>query len=289
MSLLTLAIQKSGRLSTSSYSLLQKSGLGPEEPNGRLKVPCTQFPLDLFLIRDDDIPGSISSGTCTCGIVGSNVLQEYQLEHLSSQIVVKRTLDFGACRLALAIPKDLEWNGPRQIKGLRIATSYPNILKNFLKQEGLEAEVVSMSGSVEAAPELGIADAICDIVSSGETLRMNGLKEVLTITDVKAVFICRRDQENSKEIERLCTRFDGVMGAENARYIMMNAKRSAVEAISQVAPGLSRPTLLPLAGSDEMVAIHMVARETMFWETLEKLRELGARDILVVPIEKMMA
>ncbi len=289
MSKISLAIQKKGRLSAGTLSLLDRCGLAPEDPNGRLRVPCQSFPLDLLLIRDDDIPGTVASGRSDAGIVGSNVLNEYQLANPSAKLLVQKSLGFARCHLAIAGPKEANWEGLPSLNGKRIATSYPHILKAFLNSHDLAAEIIELSGSVEIAPQLELADYILDLVSSGETLRTNGLRELYTVEKVEAVFFAHRDKAQDPELLRLLDRIQGVLGAQNSRYIMMNAPRSAVTKIGAIAPGLSAPTVLPLAGSEEHYAIHIVAQENIFWETLEKLRALGAKDILVVPIEKMMS
>ncbi len=289
MSQSSLAIQKKGRLSAGTLSLLERCGLSPEEPNGRLRVPCQTFPLDLLLIRDDDIPNTVANGRSDSGIVGSNVLREYQLANPQTRLKVLKNLAFARCRLSLAGPKEFAWQGVNSLQGKKIATSYPHILTSFLNRNDIEAEVIELSGSVEIAPQLGLSDFILDLVSSGETLRTNGLREILAVEEIEAVFFTRDDNSDTPDIQRLLDRFRGVLGAQNSRYIMMNAPKSSLAEIQRIAPGLSAPTVLPLAGRDDSYAIHMVAQETIFWETLEKLRALGAKDILVVPIEKMMS
>jgi ATP phosphoribosyltransferase len=282
---INLAIQKSGRLAGDTLSLLKRCGLNLDSPEGRLIVPCNNFPLNLLMVRDDDIPSYVSRGAADLGIVGFNVVEEARLSGLAPEITLLRRLGFGRCRLAIAVPLGFPWQGVTSLQGLRIATSYPSSLKNYLRRYDVNAEIVPMTGSVEIAPGMGMADAVCDLVSSGATLRSNGLSEVLTVYESEAVLMGRSD---SKEAERLTLRIDGVLKAQHSRYIMMNSSRSAIESIRSIAPGLSQPTVMPLAGDSNRVAIHMVSSENIFWETLEKLKAAGAEDILVLPIEKIM-
>ncbi|MES2745949.1 MAG: ATP phosphoribosyltransferase [Bdellovibrionota bacterium] len=282
---LNLAIQKSGRLSGDSISLLKRCGLNFDSPEGRLIVPCNDFPLNLLMVRDDDIPSYVSRGASDLGIAGLNVIEEARLSGLAPEMTILRKLGFGRCRLSIAVPNAFNWEGVSSLQGLRIATSYPSSLENYLRRQDIRAEIVPMTGSVEIAPGMGMADAVCDLVSSGATLRSNGLTEVLTVYESEAVLIGR---SSCKETDRLLLRIDGVLKAQHSRYIMMNSSRSAIETIRSIAPGLSQPTVMPLAGDSGRVAIHMVSSENIFWETLEKLKAAGAEDILVLPIEKIM-
>jgi ATP phosphoribosyltransferase len=288
---LRLAMQKSGRLSDDSIALLKRCGMSFDSPRGRLLVPCDNFPLDLLMVRDDDIPSYVASGVADMGIVGLNVLKEYEASSESPNLCLYRRLGFGRCRLSLAVPESFRWNGVSSLSGLRIASSYPASLRLFLSSQGVAATVVPMSGSVEIAPGMGLADAVCDLVSSGSTLRSNGLREVQALYESEAVLITQKSPsyEGRKVLDRLTNRLDGVLSAQYSRYIMMNADFSSVAAISAIVPGLSQPTVMPLSGDEGRVAIHVVAAENVFWETLERLKACGARDILVLPIEKLMA
>ena len=292
MTAFRLAIQKSGRLSDDSISLLKRCGIHFDSPKGRLIVPCDGFPLDLLMLRDDDIPSYVSSGVSDLGIVGFNVFKEYQLDTQDQSLQIIRRLGFGRCRLAIAVPDTFEWTGPSCLSGLRIATSYPASLREYLSAHEVDATLIPMAGSVEIAPGMGMADAICDLVSSGSTLRSNGLREVQTLYESEAILVTRLSLDSERPenaLERLTRRVDGVLSAQHSRYIMMNAQRSAVSAISAIVPGLAQPTVMPLAGDSDRVAIHVVAAENVFWETLERLKACGATDILVLPIEKLMA
>ncbi|RYZ91552.1 MAG: ATP phosphoribosyltransferase [Proteobacteria bacterium] len=288
---LRLAMQKSGRLSDDSIALLKRCGIHFDSPRGRLLVPCEDFPLDLMMVRDDDIPNYVASQVADVGIVGLNVLKEYEANADKADLTLYRRLGFGRCRLSLAVPEAFIWNGMNSLSGLRIASSHPAYLRQFLAVQDVPATVISMSGSVEIAPGMGLADAVCDLVSSGSTLRSNGLREVHTLFESEAVMITRSlpAADRGKSLGRLTNRLDGVLSAQHSRYIMMNADLSSVAAISAIVPGLSQPTVMPLSGGGERVAIHVVAAENVFWETLERLKACGATDILVLPIEKLMA
>ena len=291
---LRLAIQKSGRLNEKSLHLLQQSGIRFDSPRGRLVCPSENFPIEVMLVRDDDIPGYVRDGACDLGIVGYNEYHEQIVATTHSPAPQKaRDLKFGRCKLSLAVPKEREseFNSSEDFAGARIATSYPNSVKKFFESRGINVEPVEIAGSVEIAPSMGIADVICDLVSSGQTLRANGLTPVLTIYESQAVLIQRAGEMNAdlqKAMDSLFKRLDGVMKASSSKYIMMNAPTSAVQEIKEVVPGLETPTIMPLDGVDDKVAIHVVAREDVFWETMEHLKELGASSILVVPIEKML-
>lgn len=292
MTALKLALQKSGRLSDDSLALLKRCGLNFDFPKGRLIVPCDDFPIDLLMVRDDDIPNYVGNAACDMGIVGYDVFREHELTVNNDRNIVKilRRIGFGRCRLSIAIPEKFEWQGLESLNNKRIATSHVASLKRFLKESSINASVIEMSGAVEIAPGMGLADAICDLVSSGATLRSNGLREVAKVYESEAVLIAQGNESPllQTHLDRFLLRLDGVLKAQGSRYIMMNAKRQAVADISRVAPGLSEPTVMPLAGTTDRVAIHMVAAENVFWETLEKLKAFGATDILVLPIEKMM-
>jgi ATP phosphoribosyltransferase len=289
-----MAIQKSGRLSEKSLALLTRCGLNFEWAKDRLFCRCENFPLDLMLLRDDDIPEYISDGVCDLGIVGLNVLEEKLLgRHASPQegALTLKKLGFGHCRLSLAIPSEKEFTGLGFFRGLRIATSYPRSLSRFLRQNDINAEIVEISGSVEVAPALKIADAICDLVSTGTTLRSNGLKEVRTILESESVFVQTRRPlllTKKEAIDRLLARIEGVMKAAQTKYIMMNAPLAALTEIRSLLPGMEKPSILPLGNDNSRIAIHAVAHEGIFWETMEQLKLAGATSILVLPIEKII-
>jgi len=292
---LRLAVQKSGRLSADSLDLLARCGLKIKTPKEKLLLHAEKFPLDVLFVRDDDIPRLVMDGVCDLGIVGTNVLEESAIERRDSgnghAYAVERRLDFGGCRLALAVPEERAYRGPADLAGLRIATSYPQLTRRWLAEKKLAAEVVRLSGSVEIAPRLGLADAICDLVATGSTLEANRLRAVETVFASAAVLI-RDDRplnaEKSHSLEILLRRIDGVQKAAEAKYIMLHAPKAALPEIKKLLPGSENPTMLPLAGDDTKVAVHAVCAEAVFWETLESLKRAGASSILVLPIEKMM-
>lgn len=290
---LRIAIQKSGRLSEGSFELLKSCGLTISRGRDKLYGRVEELPIDVLLVRDDDIPEFVADGACDIGIVGENVAEEDRLtsSHPAPPERVRK-LGFSRCRLMLAAPKEWVWDGPASLEGKRIATSYPGLTKQFLAQKHVNANVVTMNGSVEIAPRLKIADAVCDIVSTGATLDANGLKPVATVFESEAVLIRNIApflEGKQAVFEAFLKRVDGVIASREAKYVMMNAPRSAIAAITQVLPGAEAPTVLDLAGVKDKVAIHAVCRESVFWTTLEKLKALGASAILVLPIEKMMA
>jgi ATP phosphoribosyltransferase len=292
---LRLAIQKSGRLSTDSLDLLKSCGIRVKSPKERLLLHADNFPIDVLFVRDDDIPQLVMDGVCDLGIVGTNVLEEAALERhtngAASGYVVERPLDFGGCRLALALPEERPYKSAKDLEGLRIATSYPRLTKRFLDQQNIKAEVVYLSGSVEIAPRLGLADAICDLVASGSTLEANKLRAVETIFKSTAVLLRNTrgfTAEKTHALEILLRRIDGVQKAAGAKYIMLHAPKATLDQIKKLLPGSENPTILPLAGDDTKVALHAVCSESVFWETMESLKQAGASSILVLPIEKMM-
>lgn len=292
---LRIAIQKSGRLSTDSQALLTSCGLKINLREQRLIAHVENMDIDLLRVRDDDIPGLVMDGVCDLGIVGENVLEEESLQRQidgeSYDYTVLARLDFGGCRLSIAVPQEEQYNGAQDLEGKTIATTYPRLLNRYLKQQKVNARIVTLKGSVEVAPRAGLADAICDLVSTGATLEANGLKEAAVIYRSKAVLIQRRDLTDSRQqniIKKLMPRIQGVMQANESKYIMLHAPRSRLKEVIALLPGAENPTLLPLAGNDEQVAIHVVSSETLFWETMEQLKTLGASSILVLPIEKMM-
>ena len=292
---LRIAIQKSGRLSEKSFDLLRACGLEFDWRRNQLLCACTNFPLDLMLVRDDDIAQFVAEGVCELGIVGYNMLEETLLERGDSEresVNILENLGFGQCRLSIALPEEKVYDEPRTLSGMRIATSYPATLQDFLTRHGVKAEIIHISGSVEIAPTLEIADAICDLVSTGSTLRSNGLKEVQSILESQSVLVQTAFEfstEKQNIISRLEQRLKGVMRAARTKYIMMNAPKSALEDIKGLIPGMETPSVLPLGDDTDRIAIHAVAHEPDFWSTMEKLKEIGATSILVVPIEKIFA
>lgn len=291
-SLLRIAVQKSGRLHKQSLGLLKKCGIQLEVRPNQLVCRAENYPLELLLVRDDDIPGYIEDGVCDAGIVGQNVFEEYQAPlNGEKNGEILKFLGFGKCRLSLAVPQGFEYESLNSLNHLRIATSYPEILKRFAKDHGLEIKAVEISGSVEVTPAVGVADVICDLVSTGSTLKSNGLKEVATILESQAILIKGSKSSSNlvqETLDRLIQRIDGVLKAQKARYIMMNAPRSSLEAIGELIPGMEDPTVIPLGDDGQKVAIHAVSPEEVFWETMEKLKAAGASSILVVPIEKII-
>ncbi len=292
---LRLAVQKNGRLSSDSLDLLTRCGIRVKAPRERLLLHSENFPLDLLFVRDDDIPQLVMDGVCDLGIDGTNVLEETALERRNngagSGYVTERDLEFGACRLAIALPEERPYASAADLAGVRIATSYPRLTQRFLNEKGVAAEVVMLSGSVEIAPRLGLAEAICDLVASGSTLEANKLRAVETVFKSTAVLIRgARDLNPTKQhvLEILMRRIDGVQLASGAKYIMLHAPKAALEEIKKLLPGSENPTILPLAGDDSKVALHAVCQEAVFWETMESLKRIGATSILVLPIEKMM-
>ena len=292
---LRLAVQKSGRLSTDSLELLASCGIRVKSPKERLLLHADNFPIDILFVRDDDIPQLVMDGVCDLGIVGTNVLEEAALERRTNGAAggyaVVRPLDFGGCRLAVALPEERAYAGAGDLQGLRIATSYPQLTKRFLAEQKITAEVVYLSGSVEIAPRLGLADAICDLVASGSTLEANKLRAVETIFKSTAVLLRNTRElpaEKSHALGILLRRIDGVQKAAGTKYIMLHAPKAALAEIRQLLPGSENPTILPLAGDDTKVALHAVCSEAVFWETMESLKKAGASSILVLPIEKMM-
>ncbi|MFQ5562504.1 MAG: ATP phosphoribosyltransferase [Parvularculaceae bacterium] len=290
---LRIAIQKSGRLSEGSIDLLKKCGLTISRGRDRLYGRVQEMPIDVLLLRDDDIPAFVADDACDIGVVGSNVFEEDRLtQDHDAPAREELRLGFGRCRLMLAAPKEWSFDGAASLESKRIATSYPGLTRRYLDKHGVDARVVTMKGSVEVAPRLKIADAVCDIVSTGATLDANGLRPVATAFESEAVLIrnpAAFSPAKQAVFEALLKRIDGVMTSREAKYVMMNAPREAVPAITARLPGAEAPTVLALAGKEDRVAIHAVCRESVFWDTLEDLKALGASAILVLPIEKMMA
>jgi len=289
---LRLAMQRSGRLSDASFELLGKCGLHISRSRTELFCRIEELPIDLLLVRDDDIPGFVEEGVCDLGIVGENVVEEKRRaasDGFKTGTILP--LGYARCRLVVAVQEGRAFRDLSDLKGLRIATTYPATLKAMLTAAKVEAEIVVMNGSVEVAPRLHIADAICDIVQTGATLEANGLKPVHTLLDSQALLIGRKDRLTGGKAniaDRLIKRIQGALKASEAKYIMLHAPRSALPAIARILPGAESPTVLPLEGMPDKVAVHAVSRESVFWETMEQLKAAGASAILVLPIEKMM-
>ena len=287
-----VAIQKSGRLSEQSLALLQSCGLCFVHSKDKLYWYGKDFPVDLLLVRDDDIPRMLLDGVCELGIVGENVAREVMLERNRCKDLTRlRKLSFGACRLSLAIPEDSPVKSAADLDGCRIATSYPALTNALLAERGINAETVKFSGSVEIAPGLGIADAISDLVSTGTTLRANHLVELEVLFESTAALYGQLDNistEKQTVIDRLLARLDGVLLAAESKYVMLNAPRDAIEEITRLLPGAENPSLMNLEGAPDRVALHAVCREAVFWEHLEALKDAGASAILVLPVEKML-
>lgn len=288
---LHIAVQKSGRLSDYSRALLRDAGLRIQNGKNDLTARVENFPADIMFVRDDDIPVFVSDGVCEFGIVGENVLREYGLARAEPGFEVVARLGFGRCTLQVAAPEGSAYSGPRCLESARIATSYPHILQRFLDEQGISATVVKMNGAVELAPRLQIAGFICDLVSTGATLEANGLRAVETVFESEAVLVRTQKaiaQPKAEQGERLLSRVEGVLATKDAKYIMLNAPSDKLQEIAAILPGAEAPTILPLHGRPGHFAVHAVCQESVFWETLQKLKAAGASAILVLPIEKMM-
>jgi ATP phosphoribosyltransferase len=291
-----IAVQKTGRLTDHSIDLLERCGLKVTKSKDQLICYGENMPIDLLLVRDDDIPGLVSDDVCDLGIVGLNVVEEkrLKLEQEGSKGQFKQVfeLDFGHCRLSIAAPEGVQYEGPSSLEKSRIATSYVGLLMNYLNTNNISAEPVFFSGAVEIAPKLGRADFICDLVSSGGTLLANGLREVAVLLESEAVVIqtlAPLGDEKQALVDKIIQRLDGVLKVRDSKYIMLHAPRAALAEIRALLPGSEAPTVMPLEGSDDRIAIHAVCRENVFWETLENLKAAGASSLLVLPVEKMLA
>ncbi|MEY3738516.1 MAG: hypothetical protein RL544_1294 [Bacteroidota bacterium] len=281
---LRLAIQKSGRLHEDSIKLLKECGIDISNGLNKLKAEASNFPIEVYFLRDDDIPQYVEDGVADIGIVGENVVYEK-----NKPLTVLNKLGFGKCRLSIAVRKSENYTGIQFLEGKKVATSYPVILSKFLKDNGVNAEVHEISGSVEIAPSIGLADAICDLVSSGSTLFSNGLQEAETILSSEAVLVATNNLEAQKQqiIDRLLFRIESVKKARNTKYILLNAPNDKLAEIIALLPGMKSPTVLPLAEAG-WSSVHSVLNENDFWEIIEQLKAAGAQGILVVPIEKMV-
>jgi ATP phosphoribosyltransferase len=288
---LHIAIQKSGRLADYSRALLRDAGLRIQNGKNDLTARVENFAADLMFVRDDDIPTFVSDGVCELGIVGENVLREFELGQTGPRLEILARLGFGRCSLRIAAPEGAHYDGPQSLEGARIATSYPRLVQDFLDRHGIGASVVRMSGAVELAPRLQIASFICDLVSTGATLEANGLCAVETLLDCEAVLVrsaAGASAEKKALAERLLSRIEGVLATRDSKYIMLNATEESLAEITAILPGAEAPTVLPLRGRPGHFAVHAVCQESVFWETLQRLKAAGASAILVVPIEKMM-
>ncbi|WED44537.1 ATP phosphoribosyltransferase [Legionella cardiaca] len=288
---LRIALQKKGRLAQESLSLLQRCGLKFRLKENALLTHVENFPIDLLFVRDDDIPTLIFDGLCDGGIVGENVLFEAALASIKQNYEIVLPLGNCRCRLSIAIPESFDYQGPGSLEGKRIATSYPYLLNQYLEKHKIRAESLILSGSVEVAPRMGMADVICDLVSSGQTLEDNKLIEVDTVLTSQATFI-RTSEPLDLSFQELLTklkrRIQAVQQAQERKYILFHAPKNALERICERLPGAESPTILPLSANPEKVAVHVVSSEGIFWNTLETIQSLGASSILVLPIEKML-
>lgn len=282
---LRIAIQKSGRLTDKTIDLLKGVGLRFDNYKRSLLVKCRNFDVELLLIRDDDIPEYVQDGVCDLGFVGANVTAE-----MGADVTILRGLDYGVCRLSLAAKKNGSIKSVEDFEGKTIATSYPNLTRNYLQEHGVESKIVTISGAVEIAPRLEVADAICDLVSTGNTLKANGLEELDVIfeSETELIQTNKKLSEGKQQlIEKLLLRIEGHQQAERSRYIMMNAPETAVPEIKDIIPSLKSPTVMPLADNG-MVAIHTVIQVEQFWEVMEQLKSAGASGIVILPIESMI-
>jgi ATP phosphoribosyltransferase len=284
MSELKIAIQKSGRLSDNSRRLLEECGIKFSNGSGVLKTKAVNFPVEILFLRDDDIPQYVEQQVADIGILGENMVFEK-----NKDVSIIEKLGFAQCRLSLAIPKEDNYPGPEYFNGKKVATSYPRLLSEYFAKNGIKAEIEEISGSVEIAPGIGLADAVCDIVSSGSTLMTNGLREVTSILKSQAVMIGNKKLSGDKKkiLEKLLFRIRAVKGAGENKYILLNAPESAIPEICKILPGMKSPTILPLVEKG-WCSLHSVVREDEFWERINQLKSAGAEGILVIPIEKMI-
>lgn len=284
MSKLKIAVQKNGRLSEKSLELLKNCGIKLQNGARVLKSSSSNFPIEVLFLRDDDIPQYVEQGIADLGILGQNEVWEKQKD-----VAELKTLGFAGCRLSLAIPKEQNYEGIKSFTGKRIATSYPNVLSNFFKEQNIDVIIEEIGGSVEIAPGIGLADGIMDIVSTGSTLVMNGLKEVETVAKSEAVLISNKklSSEKSAILDQLLFRIDAVQQSRENKYILLNAPNTQLEKITQILPGMKSPTVLPLAKVG-WSSLHSVIKEDDFWNVIDQLKITGAEGILVVPIEKMI-
>ncbi len=284
MKTLKIAIQKSGRLNEGSLKLLSACGIFIDNGRDQLMAPARNFPMEVLFLRNSDIPQYVEDGVADTAIIGDNILVEKP-----KKVEIVQKLGFSRCRVSLAVPKNAKYTGPEYFRGKKIATSYPNTLSQFLKKNNVQAEIHEISGSVEIAPKIGLADGICDIVSSGSTLFKNGLKEVETFLKSEAVLIrsSKIDPELEAILDRLVFRIRAVLEAKNTKYIMMNVPNEMITEVTYLLPVLKSPTIMPLAMKG-WSSLHTVIKEDTFWEVIDQLKDAGAQGILVIPIEKMV-
>lgn len=279
-----IAIQKSGRLSEDSIALFKECGIRLDMGKGRLKSESSNFDAEFLFLRDDDIPGYVEDGVADLGIVGENVLVESEKD-----VIISKKLGFSKCRLSIAIPRESPYNGPQDLNNKSIATSYPKLLGKYLAENSISAHIHEISGSVEIAPSIGLAEAVCDIVSSGSTLLSNGLKEVQKIFKSEAVLISNKNLNSHKAqlLDKILFRINAVQKAQDHKYILLNAPNDRLDLIISIISGMKSPTVMPLA-VEGWSSVHSVLEERAFWEKIEALRAAGAQGILVIPIEKMI-
>jgi ATP phosphoribosyltransferase len=282
--ILRIAIQKSGRLQQGSLELLRESGLSFSNGKDQLKAPALNFPAEVLFLRDDDIPQYVEDSVADAGIVGENVVVEKK-----KNIEVIKRLDFARCRLSLAVPRGEQYDGLTWLNGKNIATSYPNVVADFLASNNIKAGIHEISGSVEIAPGIGLAEAVCDLVSSGSTLLSNGLREVQVVMESEAVLVANPHLSAGKRdiLNKLLFRIEAVKKAKNSKYILLNCPNEAIEKITSIIPGMKSPTVMPLS-REGWSSLHSVVDENDFWERIDQLRDFGAQGILVIPIEKMI-
>jgi len=281
---LKIAIQKSGRLYEDSIKILREAGIDLSNGLNKLRSEAYNFPMEVLFLRDDDIPQYIEDGVADAGIVGENIIYE-----TNKKLKAVEKLGFGKCRLSIAVPKNTEYKSIKELRGKKIATGYPVILSKYLKKKKVEAKIETVSGSVEIAPSVGLADAVCDLVSSGSTLFANGLKEVETVMKSEAVLVSgtKLNKEKSAVLKKLLFRIKAVKKSRHNKYVLLNAPNEKLDAICKILPGMKSPTILPLAEKG-WSSVHSVIDEEKFWEIIEQLKASGAQGILVVPIEKMI-
>jgi len=281
---LRIAIQKSGRLQEKSVGLLKECGLSFSNSSNKLKATSYNFPAEILFLRDDDIPQYVEDSVADIGIIGENVMIEK-----GKEIDLIERLNFAKCRLSIAVPKNQTFTSMKDLEGKRIATSYPVIVRRFLKEKNIHADIHEISGSVEIAPGIGLAEAICDIVSTGSTLLSNGLKEVETVMKSEAVLVANPalDDERKTLLDKLLFRIKSVKTAENNKYLLMNVPNHAIDQITSILPGMKSPTVTPL-NMEGWSSLHSVVNENEFWDKIDELKSLGAQGILVIPIEKMI-
>ncbi|MGN6397368.1 MAG: ATP phosphoribosyltransferase [Mucilaginibacter sp.] len=282
MKTLKIAIQKSGRLNEKSVELLKNCGLSFENYKSSLISPVSNFPLEILFLRDDDIPEYVQDGIADLGIVGENVIQETEVE-----VSYLQRLGFGRCSLKIAVPNTNDIQHINELNGKSIATTYPAILSKFLKEKGIKADIRTISGSVEISPGLGLSDAICDLVSTGGTLKSNGLKPFADVMSSEAVLIGRKGSENEELVKELIQRIQSVLRAKETKYVVLNVERDNLPAVIKLLPGIKSPTVVPLA-EENWVAVHTVIPERDFWDRISQLKQAGAQGIVVMPIEKII-